>query len=160
MKTVFVRSAFNYDMNAASDETALHCLDVSLAKQSFAEECDINTIVRRFNLTGELPSNVVAPTYADFEDIFDFHSAMNVVAQAHEAFGAMPAETRARFHNDPAEFLDFFNNEENRAEAVKMGLVVPPPQEPFENPSKGGLKLSGDLAPSGGSSDGGGDKPV
>ena len=43
---VFVRSGNNYDMQAVSDETGLLCEDASLAKQSFAEECDINKIGR------------------------------------------------------------------------------------------------------------------
>lgn len=123
IKLPFVRSPDNYDRNAVSQETGVECLDPSLAKQSFAEEVDINTIVRRFNLTGQLPDNVRAPTYADFEGIFDFHSAMNAVASAGEAFDAMPAEVRSRFHNNPAEFVDFCSDEKNRVEAEKLGLL-------------------------------------
>ena len=52
----FVRSPYNYDMSAVSDETGLCCEDESLAIQSAKEDADINTIVRRFGLTGELPS--------------------------------------------------------------------------------------------------------
>lgn len=125
MKTVFVRSPYNYDMNKAGDESALHCKDPSRAKQEFAEEADINTIVKRFNLTGQLPENVRMPTYGDFEGIFDFHSAMNAIAQANEAFDAMPAAVRARFHNNPAEFVDFCSDEKNREEATRLGLVRP-----------------------------------
>ena len=44
---VFLRAFNNYDMGAVSDETGLRCEDASLTKQSFAEECDINTIVRK-----------------------------------------------------------------------------------------------------------------
>lgn len=122
-KAPFVRAAYNYDMNAASDESGLECKDVSLAQQHFAEECDINTIVKRFGLTGELPSDVRAPTYGDFVGIVDFHSAMNAIARANEAFDEMPAEVRARFQNNPAEFVAFCSDEKNRAEAEKLGLV-------------------------------------
>lgn len=125
MKTVFLRTAYNYDMNKAGDESGLACQDLSLAKQSFAEECDINTIVRRFGVTGELPVGVRAPTYGDFTGIFDFRTAMSAIAQAGEAFDEMPAEVRARFHNDPAEFVDFCSNEANRDEAIRLGLVLP-----------------------------------
>lgn len=125
MKEVFLRTAFNYDMKEASDASGLLCEDVSLTKQAFKEECDINTIVRRFGLSGELPTGVAAPTYQDFEGIFDFHSAMNAISKAHEAFDQMPAEVRVRFSNDPAQFVDFCSQESNRSEALRLGLLVP-----------------------------------
>jgi hypothetical protein len=37
---------------------------------------------------------------------------------------------RARFSNDPAEFLDFCMNEENRDEAIRLGLVEADIQAP------------------------------
>lgn len=131
----FLRTPYNYDTNQAGDESGLQCQDKSLAKQSFADECDINTIVRRFNLTGELPSNVRMPTYGDFTGIFDFHSAMNAIALANESFDAMPAEVRARFHNNPAEFVAFCSDEANRDEARRLGLVKPEDLE-ATNPPK------------------------
>ena len=90
MEKVFVRSEYNYDRDKASDESGLRCDDLSLTKQSFAEECDINTIVRRFGISGELPQNVVMPTYQDFEGVFDFQTAMNAILQANESFMSMP----------------------------------------------------------------------
>jgi len=132
--TVFVRSEFNYDMMKASDASGLSCAgDPGVTKQSFVEECDINTIVRRFLKTGELPDPVRMPTYGDFTSVFDFHSAMNAVAQARESFEELPAEVRARFHNDPGEFVDFCSKEENLEEARKIGLV--PASEIVEKPS-------------------------
>jgi len=130
MKGPFVRSPYNYDMDEASDLSGLSCLDVSLAKQSFAEECDINTIVKRFNLSGQLPENVFVPQYGDFEEVFDFHTAMNVVAKAGEAFDAMPADVRARFNNDPGAFVDFVSDPANTDEAVKLGIAVAKPVPP------------------------------
>jgi len=128
----FVRSPYNYDRGAAGDESGLKCEDASLARQSEAEEADINTIVRRFGLTGQLPQNVRVPSYGDFSDVFDFQSAMNVVTEAREAFLEMPADVRARFHNDPAEFVAFVGDDRNRDEAIKLGVVVPvePPKAP------------------------------
>lgn len=132
----FVRSPYNYDTNAAGDEDAIDCQDKSLTKQSFADESDINNIVKRFSLTGELPDNIRMPTYGDFSQVYDFHSAMNAVAQANEAFDAMPAHIRARFHNDAAEFVEFCSDDRNHEEAVKMGLArrIPPPIDPPEPP--------------------------
>lgn len=129
MGKVFVRNPYNYDTNAASDESGLKCEDVSLAKQEFKEECDINTIVRRFGLTGQLPSDVRMPVSGDFTGITDFHSAMNAVREAQESFMEMPAHVRDRFANDPGKFVDFCLDDRNRDEAVKLGLV-PPAAEP------------------------------
>lgn len=119
----FVRSAYNYDMDVASEESGLLCADVSLAVQSSRDEVDINTIVRRFGLTGQLPDNVGMPQFMDFEEVFDFHSAMNVVAEANEAFMRMPADVRSRFHNDPQELVAFVSDSANIVEARKLGLV-------------------------------------
>ena len=121
----FVRNPYNYDVDDASNEAGFASADPSRAKQSFREECDINTIVRRFRISGELPSNVRMPTYGDFTGVGDFRTAMEAIRMAHESFDEMPAEIRAKFHNDPAEFVDFCSNEANRDEAVKMGLVPP-----------------------------------
>lgn len=133
MDIPFLRSTYNYDRDAASNESGISCsMEERMTKDSFKDECDINTIVRRFNLTGQLPENVAVPSYADFEEIFDFHSAMNLVTQANEAFDSMPAEVRSRFHNDPGEFMDFVSDESNRAEAEKLGLVIPSHLDPSE----------------------------
>ena len=123
--TVFVRNPYNYDVEAASIETGLECLDESLALQSAAEEADINTIVRRFGLTGELPNNIRMPVSGDFENVPDFHTAMNLVRQAQEEFMRVPADIRARFANDPQLFMQFFEDDANREEAIKLGLVKP-----------------------------------
>lgn len=138
---MFFRSGFNYDADQVSAETGLECLDPTLAQQQFAEEADINTIVNRFGLTGELPTAVRMPTYADFEEAIDYHSAMNVIAAARESFMAMPAEVRLRFGNDPAAFVAFCSDEGNRAEAAKLGLLVPGVSAPGGAPA---AKADGD----------------
>lgn len=129
MDKIFVRSGFpfNYDADMVSEETGLRCEDETLAKQSFAEECDINTIVRRFHLTGEVPHDVRMPTFGDFEEVYDYHSAAQAIADARESFMAMPAEVRARFGNDAGAFVEFCSKDENRDEAKRLGLLVPEP---------------------------------
>nr|QJB19366.1 MAG: internal scaffolding protein [Microvirus sp.]QJB19619.1 MAG: internal scaffolding protein [Microvirus sp.] len=123
-KSLFIRSPFNYDMFLASDESALLCRDPSLTQQQFAAESDINNIVDTFMKTGHLPDPVSMPQYVDYEGIFDFQSAMNVVRQADENFMRMDAKVRARFHNSPQEFLEFFANPANQDEAIRLGLAV------------------------------------
>ena len=81
---------------------------------------------RRFGLTGDLPVNAAMPTSGDFTGISDFHSALNMVREAEEAFMAFPASVRERFGHDPQRLMAFLENADNRDEAVKLGLVTPP----------------------------------
>ena len=135
MDKVFVRAPFAYDAVEASDFSAVEFLpDSSLTHQSFKEECDINTIMRRFAVTGELPDNIRVPQYQEFDGVFDFQTAMNLVRTSQEAFEAMPATVRDRFNNDPARFMDFVNDADNYDEALKMGIVNPRPK-PVETPA-------------------------
>lgn len=135
---MFLRSSFNYDRDAVSNETALECLDESKAIQSAEEESNINTIVRRFGISGELPNQVAMPQSGDFTNIPDFHTAMNLVRQAQEEFVRIPADVRARFNNDPGRFMEFFDDPANYDEALKLGLVnVRPPAPPSGTPDGG-----------------------
>ncbi|QCQ85080.1 internal scaffolding protein [Blackfly microvirus SF02] len=126
----FVRSPYNYDLKEASDASGLDCSvdGPGKTKQSFAEEADINTLIRRFGVNGQLPAGVRMPTYGDFTGVGDFQSALNAVSDAQAAFMRMPADVRSRFGNDPGAFVDFCSDEANRDEAVKLGLVPPPPK--------------------------------
>lgn len=125
----FVRSALNYDTDAASDQAGLECPQAEgKTQQQFAEEADINTIVRRFGLTGRLPDNFAMPQSGDFTGVPDFHGAMNMVRQAEEAFMQVPAEVRYRFANDPGRLMAFLEDGRNKDEAQRLGLLRPPPE--------------------------------
>lgn len=128
---VLVRAAFAYDADAVSNETGLECKDESMAVQAQKDEADINVIVRRFGVTGHLPVGVKLPTYADFEDVFDFQSAMDAVNAANRAFMSLDAELRMRFANDPQRFVAFCSDPANIDELVKLGLAEKKP-EPVE----------------------------
>lgn len=127
-----VKKAYD-DHSLESELTGLDCQDPSLAIQSAKEESDINTIVRRFGLTGQLPNDVRVPSFGDFTEVVDFHTAMNAVAMANESFMAMPAEVRSRFGNDPQAFVAFCSDEGNLEEMRKLGLAVPK-AEPVVDP--------------------------
>lgn len=121
----FLRTPYNYDTNAASNESGVACEEPSLAQQHFKDECDINNILRQFNITGMLPESTLSPKYGDFTGISDYKTALDRVIAADEEFMALPAQLRARFDNEPANLIEFLENEENRAEAEKLGLVDP-----------------------------------
>lgn len=139
MIKIFVRSPYNYDRNAAGDESGLACEDVSLTLQSESEACDINVIVKRFGVTGQLPVNMRRPpSFEDFRDsVVDFKTAMDLVTESTQSFAAMPADVRSRFGNDPAAFVDFCSREENLPEMRRLGLAVPEAPESNMSAPKG-----------------------
>lgn len=132
---VFLRTAHNYDMDQASFDSGLVSDPETRAQQQFKDECDINVIVERFGLTGELPQNLRVPVSGDFADLpTDYQSALNLVLEADAAFMQMPAAVRARFRNDPHEFVEFVSDVKNKDEARQLGILVPEqaPPEPMK----------------------------
>lgn len=121
MKLVAALDSFDIQ----SEKTGLVCLDDSLTQQQFKDEADINTIVNRFLKTGVLPTPNTFPQYVDFEGVFDYQSAMNLVRAADESFMRMDAKVRSRFNNSPQEFLEFFADPANAPEAIRLGLAIP-----------------------------------
>lgn len=116
---------FNYDTNKVSDETGLKCEDPSLTKQSMAEDADINVILKRFGVTGQVPTSLKLPTFGDFTGVSDFRTALHAVMAAEEAFMQVPADIRRRFGNDPQEFVAFCSDPANLDELRRMKLAPP-----------------------------------
>lgn len=107
-------------------------------KQSMQAECDVNNIIKKFQVTGMLEHrNKYEGEYGEFEAI-DFHEAMNIVAAAKEMFSSVPSDVRKRFNNDPGEFINFAADKANQEEIYKLGLAERPPQEPAEAPAENG----------------------
>lgn len=105
--------------------------DETRAKQSFKKECDINTIMAKYQSSGVLPSYAGPGLYGDFSQVSDFLEAQVILQHAEEQFKGLSSAVRDRFKNDPAEFLAFVNNPKNKDEAIKLGLVeVPAPPAP------------------------------
>ena len=125
MKVVkpFVRDPYNYDRDEASNVSSLCCEDPSLAQQHMKDECDINVIVERFGVTGQLPQSPVSPSYGDFSGVTDYHSALNQINATMDDFMSLPAQLRVRFDHDPVKLLQFLQNDENRDEAIQLGLI-------------------------------------
>ena len=122
-KVPFVRNPYNYDMDEVSNETSLDCKDPSLAQQHMKDECDINVIVERFGVTGQLPVTPLEPSYGDFSGVSDYHTAVNKIMATEDDFMALPAKLRARFNHDPYELVNFLFDEANRSEAIQLGLI-------------------------------------
>jgi phage internal scaffolding protein len=122
-KKPLLRTPYNYDPNQYSIQTGLNCPPETKAQQQFKDECDINTIVRNFGITGQIPNTAKIASYGDFSGVDDYHSALLQINASNEAFMALPASLRERFHHDPANLIKFLENDRNREEAVQLGLV-------------------------------------
>lgn len=96
-------------------------------KQSFKDECDINTIMGRYLATGEMPNLVErAPQYLDASTGFDFQEMQNKVIEARQLFDELPSALRTRFANDPAAFLNYVGDPANHNEMRELGLMRTP----------------------------------
>lgn len=140
-----------------SDMTAHFNLDPSLTKQEFTAECDINNIMRRFTQSGydpsTLPLTTRKPQYGDFSNMpQSYHEALNYVKDTERAFMTLDADLRARFENDPQQFLDFVSNPDNAEELVKLGLATAPNIEAQTLSPAPGAATSGEAEGAGGKS--------
>ncbi len=99
----------------------------SLAKQSFADSCDINNILAKYQKTGVIDHMAKhGPEYGDVSAI-SFTEAQQLVANATSMFNELPSRARDHFNNDPAQFLAYFdeNEEPDLTELARLGLLDP-----------------------------------
>lgn len=125
---------FKHAYSESCRSSDLECLDPSLAQQNFKDEVDINVLLERFKVTGQLPQNVVLPTYGDFVGINDYRTAREAILRAEHSFMDLPANVRARFQNDPQRFLEFCSDEKNLPELQALGLT-----NLIDKPAVGGM---------------------
>lgn len=96
-----------------------------MTEQSHKRECDINYILKKYDKTGLITN--VSKFEAQYGDIpaITYKEAMDLVTGAQRQFDILPSNIRKRFDHDPAKFLEFFENSENRKEAIELGLINP-----------------------------------
>lgn len=99
----------------------------TIVQQHMKDEVDVNTIVRRFGITGDMPFGVAAGVYGDFTEVTDFASAKERVEKVRDGFMKLPADIRERFGNDPGAMVDFV---QERGEDEFASLFKAPPREP------------------------------
>jgi hypothetical protein len=98
-----LRTAYNYDRDEVSKNTALVCEDETLAQQNFKDETDLNIMIRKY---GVLPVNEV--NWKEFDATVipkDYQALQNMLLEADQAFMSLPAEVRKAADNDPTKFL-------------------------------------------------------
>lgn len=99
-------------------------LDPTMTDQSFADQCDVNNIVRTYEKTGVLPHTTrLVGHYMDTLEVGSYEESLQKVLDANDSFMRLPAKIRDRFANDPAKLIEFMADENNYDEGVKLGLV-------------------------------------
>lgn len=111
--------------------TSIDCSKDGRTRQEFADECDINFLLRHYEDTGAWKSfNRLEPVYMDIpENIHDLPTALRVLERATASFMQLNARQRAEFDNDPVKFVQYCDDPANLPKLREMGLAPPAPVE-------------------------------
>lgn len=83
----------------------------TLVEQCHREETDINKIMAKYRVTGQLPPGRSEPRYADVSAIGDMMDVKLRIEDAMEAFDSLPESIRERWDN-PEELLEAMDSEQ------------------------------------------------
>lgn len=103
-------------------------------QQHFAKGTSVQDIIARSKVPGggmNLPTDPTGQRVGRFGQWSapNYHQAMNYFNDVRQNFLSLPAVTRGRFNNDPYQLLRFVDAPENRAEALRLGLLEPNEEE-------------------------------
>lgn len=101
----------------------------SMTRQEFKDDCDINRILKRFQLTGALSHFArFAPQYMEVS-CNDFQEAQNLMIRARQMFDALPSAVRKECAT-PEGFLAFVSDPANAERMAELGLRERKPNDP------------------------------
>lgn len=138
----FFKTPHNYDRDKESHALGLACRDPSKTQQQFAKDADINTILAKFQQTGELPITG-QPQYLNIDKPFDLQDQIVTRHQVEEAWNALPAAVR-NILKDPKTFADYVDHCVQTGDLDplrELGLAPPLPQP---EPSKAATPPAGE----------------
>lgn len=96
---------------------------ITATEQHHKRECDVNEIIKKYDKQGLITHvSKFEARYGDLQGV-DFKEAMDLITGAQSKFNELPAEIRKRFRNDPGELITFMEDENNREEAIQLGLI-------------------------------------
>lgn len=127
-----MESSAYVEIDRANPALYVDCSDLpSLTRQEFADECDINNLMAKFENSGLLPSHVnnAEPRYLDVSNVPDLQQAHEILQQATASFMSLPATVRRDFDNDPIKFINFAENPANIEKMREWKLAPPAPVE-------------------------------
>lgn len=110
----------------------------SMTRQEFADECDVNLLMKRYDVVGGgmPPAPGSVPMYIDFTSKPDnLMDALAMMKSAETAFMTLPASVRKEFDNDPLRFVEYAENEANLPRMREWGLAEP--EKAAEEPQLG-----------------------
>lgn len=119
---------WKYGMFRPNRRSATDIPGVSVTRQEFQDECDVNILMARYDKTGLFPTMAApaAPRYFDASEVpTDFRDVMDHMLAADAAFMTLPAKVRREFDNDPASFVEFAQNPDNLSKMREWGLAAP-----------------------------------
>ena len=103
-----------------------HTVGESMTQEQFAEESEINNIIRSHDRNGVIEHiNKGNAIYGDFSNITDFSEALDQIREAQNEFQQIPSEIREKFQNDAGQFFKFASNPDNIQELRDLGLAHP-----------------------------------
>lgn len=102
--------------------------DDGRTKQSFADSCDINKILKKAQKAGGLSHVLKYPeaVYGEFEG-YDLLEAYGKLNRAQEIFNDLPSEVRREFEGDALRFAAYASNPENNK---RLKELIPAIAEP------------------------------
>lgn len=136
-KNTFPQATHDFHKSNGSD-TRVFNREPSLTRQEFAEECDINALMARYDThviggPGNLPPKV--PMYFDWADTpQDLMGYLQFIQDAEASFMQLPAIVRKEFDNSAIEFVAFASDPANIDQMVSWGLADPVPKPPEASP--------------------------
>ncbi len=96
------------------------------AQQQFKDDCDVNTIMQRFQKTGAIDHVSKHQPQYGFATPNDYHQSLNIIMTAQSMFNDLPSKIRNEFSNNPQAFLEFVQDPKNADRAKELGLTLSP----------------------------------
>lgn len=134
MKKVKVYSAFDRPDHEGYDFFD----EMSPVQQHFRDQSDINFIVDYWTRTGNFNSVNPSPArYVDCTVVQDYQNALDTLCKADEILESMTPQQRAKFHNDPVAFIEYFSDPSKIDELKVLDKGVSQPQYAERAPHSG-----------------------
>lgn len=104
----------------------------TMTEQHHEKSCNINNILARYQNTGLIDHvREYEGTYGDVTGA-DFKEAQDLITNEKSVFMELPAAVRAKFDNDPANYLDLVMTDEGIQELGQMLTEAKPTAAPKE----------------------------
>lgn len=121
--------------------SGLHSEQESRVQEQFADACQTDTIIRKYNTMGVNPFIASGGSqYLDTTQIPDFFVAQNSQVKVKEFFEGLPADIRLEFNNDPMQFAEVVSDPKNEDYLREIGVLepLPPKAEGEKQPASSG----------------------